>query len=144
MLLDDARRFQKMWFFIVFAARHLVILSWWTGGECFASLTSQGCQIHQSNYKWQVPTRLSEGVPPANRPGPPLIHDISGPSSPNREFSIWIPMIFDALSDDIYAVSPTSRDLLRYRQFSTKSWKMVKNWCSQKWVRSIQVLSRDM
>ena len=48
-------------------------------------------------------------------PGPPLIHDISGSSSPNEEFSICIIIIFDALSDGIYVTSPTYREPLEHQ-----------------------------
>ena len=64
-----------------------------------------------------------EGVPPVCRPGPPLIHDISGSSSSNEEFSTSTLMIFDALSDGIYAVSPTCREQLRTRHDFVKIMK---------------------
>ena len=56
-------------------------------------------------------------------PGPPLINDISGSSSSNEEFSIYIPMIFDALSDGINAVSPTYREPLEHRHDFVKIMK---------------------
>ena len=49
----------------------------------------------------------SRGGPPVDAPGPPLDLDISGSRSPNETSRVLIRIIFDALSNGPYAISPS-------------------------------------
>ena len=71
------------------------------------------------------PPDCLEGVPPVCVPGPPLIYHISAPCQPNEEFSTWILIIFDVLSDGIYAVSWNSRGILKYLNVFDIWWKIM-------------------
>ena len=59
------------------------------------------------------PPDWSEGVPPVCKPGDPLTQVISCQSSSYGSFSIWRPMIFDALSYGIDAISVRGRDHMK-------------------------------
>ena len=57
------------------------------------------------------------GVPPLRVPGTPLTHDISGSSSSNEEFSIWINIIFNVDYDGINSVTVRQREHQEYIRF---------------------------